>query len=222
MRVLIVDDHPVVRSGVRALLAATPEVEVIGEAADGLEAVEAVERHRPDVVLMDLRMPKLGGTEATRRILASRPRTGVVILTSPDSEEEVVAALEAGALGYLAKTAPQSDFLAALRTVHRGEAWLPAGLTRRILGRLRPAASGPAVEELTRREFEVFELLASGLANGEIADRLGIAEITVRTHVSHLFAKLGVSNRVQAALHAWRRGLVPPQATEPDAGKGAG
>jgi len=220
--VLVVDDHPVVRTGVRSLLADAADVEVVGEACDGRQAIAAAERHNPDVVLMDLRMPDLGGVEATRRILEARPGTAVVILTGPNAEDDVVAALEAGALGYLAKSAPRSDFLAALRTVRRGEAWLPAALTRRILGRLRPAASEPAVEALTPRELEVFELLASGLANGEIADRLGIAEITVRTHVSHLFAKLGVSNRVQAALHAWRRGLVPPQATEPEAGKGAG
>lgn len=207
IRVLVVDDHPVVRAGVRAFLAGAADVEVVGEAEDGNQAVEKTRRHDPHVILMELRLPGLAGVEATRKILSERPEVGIVALTSPDAEPEILAALEAGALGFLSKTSPKSDFLEAIRRVARGEAWLPPHLTRRVLAHFRPGAV--AAEALTSRENEVLDLLARGAGNREIARRLGIAQITVRTHVSHILDKLGVSNRVEAALHALQTGLVP-------------
>ena len=230
IRVLVVDDHPVVRAGVRCLLADADDGVVAGEAADGRQAVAEAERRKPHVILMDLRLPELAGVEATRRILAAQPEVAVVVLTSPDAEAEVLAAIEAGALGYVAKTAERTDFRDAVRRVARGEAWLPPDLTRTVLAHLRPHAGTVAVEPLTPREHEVLELLARGSSNRKIAARLGIAEITVRTHVGHILGKLGVSNRVEAALYALQRGLVPlkaleaggPPARELDGGAAAG
>ncbi|HBL29104.1 MAG TPA: DNA-binding response regulator [Acidobacteria bacterium] len=210
IRVLVVDDHFVVRKGVCALLGGAADIAVVGEAADGLEAVEEAGRCDPQVILMDLNLPQLGGVEATRRILADRPQTAVVVLTAADAEADVLTALEAGALGYLAKTAPRDDFLAAIRRVSQGEAWLSQRLTRRLLAHLRPQPVQLEQDALTGRESEVLALLARGWSNRSIARELAIAEVTVRTHVSHILDKLGVSNRVEAVLHAMRSGLVPP------------
>jgi len=189
---------------------------VVAEAEDGNRAVEEARRHRPHVILMDLKLPGLTGVEATRRILAGQPEVGVVVLTSPDAEAEILAAVEAGASGFVSKTCGQAEFLEAVHRVARGEAWLPPHLTRRVLAHLRPHPAARAVEELTPREHEVLELLSRGMSNRDIAARLGVAEITVRTHVGHVFGKLGVSNRVQAALYGLQRGLVPLDALEPD------
>jgi len=208
IRVLVVDDHPVVRVGVRTLLEPAADIEIVGEAVDGEQAIVETRRRRPHVVLMDLRLPEIAGVEATRRILAAQPEIGVIALTSPDAEREVLSAIQAGALGYLAKTSPQTEFLEAIRQVAQGDAWLPPHLTRRLLGQIRRPGP-PAVEPLTPREHEVLGLLARGASNRKIAGRLGVAEITVRTHVSHILGKLGVSNRVEAALHALQAGLVP-------------
>jgi DNA-binding NarL/FixJ family response regulator len=209
IRVLVVDDHFVVRKGVCAVLADAEGILVVGEAGDGDEAVTAARRLRPQVILMDLRLPGTGGVAATRAILAEQPETGVVALTGTDSEEMVLDAVEAGALGYLAKTSSREDFLAAIHRVAEGDAWLPPHLTRRLLDRWKP---GPAPEPpaLTGREREILELLARGWSNRRISQELTIAEITVRTHVSHIFGKLGVRNRVEAALHALRSDKASP------------
>lgn len=213
IRVLIVDDHFVVRAGVAALLAGALDITVAGEAEDGRQAVEEARRCAPHVILMDLQLPGLDGVEATREILATQPDIGILILTSADVEAEVMSAVEAGALGYLAKTSRKEEFLEAIRRVARGEPWLPSSLTRRLLTHLKPRpAVAVAEESLTHRERGVLRLLAQGRSNREIAHEIGVAEITVRTHVSRILGKLGVSNRVEAALHALRTGLVPMEA----------
>lgn len=208
IRVLIVDDHFVVRKGVCALLLDAEDIAVVGEAGDGREAIELAKRLRPRVILMDLKLPKLGGVEAIREILAEQPETGIIVLTVSGPEAQVLAAVEAGALGYLAKTAEREELLAAIRRIADGELYLPASLTRRVLAHLHAPSSGTAAEPLTEREEEVLRLLARGWNNQKIAEELGIAEITVRTHVSHILGKLGAHNRVQAALYALRAGLV--------------
>lgn len=205
IRVLIVDDHFVVRAGVHTLLKGVADIEVVGEAEDGRQAVEEAKRCSPDVILMDLRLPHLDGVEATRRILAAQPGVGIVLLTTMDAETDVLTAIEAGAMGYVAKTSRKEEFLEAIRSIARGEAWLPPRLTRRLLTHLKPR---PAPEMLTQRERAVLALLARGWSNREIARELGVTDITVRTHVSHVLGKLGVNNRVEAALHALRSGLV--------------
>jgi len=208
IRVLVVDDHFVVRKGVCALLLDAGDITVIGEAGDGREAVEKARSLRPQVILMDLKLPELGGVEAIREILAERPETGIIVLTAYGLEAQVLAAVEVGALGYVAKTAEREELLAAIRRVARGELCLPAQLTRRVLGHLHARSVGRASEPLTEREAEVLRLLARGLSNQKIAEELGIAEITVRTHVSHILGKLAANNRVQATLYALRAGLV--------------
>lgn len=211
IRVLVVDDHFVVRKGVCALLADADGIEVVGEAGDGEQALEETRRLEPQVILMDLRLPGIDGAAATRAILSEKPEVGVVALTGTDVEEEVLAAIEAGAMGYLAKTSPREDFVKAIHRVAHGEAWLPPHLTRRLLAHVKPRAEEEPAEELTEREREVLGLMAKGWSNRQIAKELGIADITVRTHVSHVLAKLGVSNRVEAALHALRSGMATLQ-----------
>ena len=208
VRVLVVDDHLVVRKGVRALLMDADEVTVVGEAADGLEAVAEARRLRPQVILMDLKLPRLDGVEAIRQILAEQPDMGIVVLTGTNGDEQVLAAVEAGALGYLAKTSEREDFLPAIARVARGELWLPPRLTRKLLAHLKPGSGGGLTEPLTGRETSVLNLLAKGRTNQQIAQELSIAEATVRTHVSHILGKLGVGNRVEAALHALRAGVA--------------
>lgn len=205
IRVLVVDDHFVVRKGVCALLA-DAGIEVIGEADDGEQAVEQARRLRPQVILMDLRLPRLDGAAATRSILGERPEIAVVALTGTDVEEEVLAAIDAGAVGYLAKTAPREDFLQAIRSVVGGQAWLPPHLTRRLLDHVKPRPA--ASDALTDREREILTLMARGWSNRQISRELNIADITVRTHVSRVLAKLGAGNRVEATLYALRSGLV--------------
>ena len=203
LRLLIVDDHFVVRKGVCALLADAEGIAVVGEAVDGEQAIAEARRLRPQVILMDLRLPGLDGVAATRAILTEHPETAVVALTGTDMEDQVLAALEAGASGYLPKSSPREDFLAAIRKVAQGDSWLPVHLTRRLLSRWRQGpASAP--DPLTGREREVLKRLAQGWSNRQISQDLSIAEITVRTHVSHIFGKLGVSNRVEAVLHVLR------------------
>lgn len=210
--VLVVDDHLVVRKGVRSLLMDADDVTVVGEAADGLEAVAEARRLGPQVILMDLKLPRLDGVEAIRAILAEQPDVGVVVLTGTDGDEQILTAVEAGALGYLAKTSEREDFLLAIRQVARGELWLPPRLTRKLLAHLKPRPGGGLQEPLTSRETGVLNLLARGRSNQQIAQELNIAEATVRTHVSHILDKLGVSNRVEAALHALRAGVVTLEA----------
>jgi DNA-binding NarL/FixJ family response regulator len=206
--VLVVDDHLVVRKGVRALLMDAPDIPVVGEAADGQQAVTEARRLSPQVILMDLKLPRLDGVEAIRAILAEQPDVGIVVLTGTDGDEQVLAAVEAGALGYLAKTADREDFLQAIPRVARGELWLPPRLTRKLLAHLKPRSGGGMVEPLTGRETAVLNLLAKGRTNQQIAQELNIADATVRTHVSHILDKLGVGNRVEAALHALRAGVA--------------
>jgi two-component system, NarL family, response regulator LiaR len=205
--VLVVDDHLVVRKGVRALLMDADDMTVVGEAGDGQEAVTEARRLRPQVILMDLKLPRLDGVEAIRTILAEQPDVRVVVLTGTDGDEQILAAVEAGALGYLAKTSEPHDFLLAIRRVASGELWLPPRLTRKLLSHLKPRSAGSS-EPLTGRETGVLNLLAEGRTNQQIAQELNIAEATVRTHVSHILDKLGVHNRVEAALHALRAGVA--------------
>jgi len=213
LRVVIADDQPLMRAGFRAVLEATGSIEVVAEAGDGEAAIRAAEAHRPDVVLMDIRMPGTDGIEATRRL----PRDRVLILTTFGLDDYIVDALRAGASGFLTKDAPAADLVAAVRAIAAGDAVLSPAVTRRLLDRVgarlpatargdRDAADGLA--ELTDREREVLHLIASGLSNGEIAAALVVAEPTVKTHVSNVLGKLGLRDRVQAVIFAYEHGLV--------------
>ncbi len=219
VRVLLVDDQPMLRTGFRLIFASEPDIEVIGEAGDGEVALAQVAALRPDVVLMDIRMPRMDGVEATRRIVADHAARGVrvLILTTYDLDEYVVEALRAGASGFLLKDSPAEDLVDAVRIVHRGEAVVGPRITRRLLDRFAkhlPSATAPrpsAVAELTEREHDVLLLLAQGLSNAEIADSLVVSETTVKSHVSHLLTKLGLRDRVQAVIYAYQSGLVDPR-----------
>jgi len=216
LRVVIADDQPLMRAGFRAVLEATGSIEVVAEAGDGEAAIRAAEAHRPDVVLMDIRMPGTDGIEATRRL----PRDRVLILTTFGLDDYIVDALRAGASGFLTKDAPAADLVAAVRAIAAGDAVLSRAVTGRLLDRVgarlpatarggRDAADGLA--ELTDREREVLHLIASGLSNGEIAAALVVAEPTVKTHVSNVLGKLGLRDRVQAVILAYETGLVGPR-----------
>ncbi len=209
IRVLIADDHAIVRKGIRALLATEPDIEVVGEAGDGLEAVDQAGALHPDVILMDLVMPKLDGIEATRRITAQQPQARVLVLTSFAADDKVFPAVKAGALGYLLKDSGPEDLVRAIHQVHRGEAWLEPAIASRVLYELaHPPRKELTRDPLTEREVEVLRLLAQGCSNREIADRLTIAELTVRTHVSNILGKLHLASRTQAALYALSKGLA--------------
>ncbi|MBV9799576.1 MAG: response regulator transcription factor [Solirubrobacterales bacterium] len=210
IRVLIVDDHAVVREGLRTFLELQDDVEVIAEAADGEEAVESAQKLRPDVILMDLVMPKLDGVAAMRRLHDLLPDARVIVLTSFLDEDRLLPAIQAGAAGYLLKNAEPAELARAIRAAHAGEAIIDptaaARLVRAIADVPTPSASDP--DRLTRREHEVLELIARGQSNKRIAFALGISEKTVKTHVGHVLAKLDVTDRTQAALLAVREGLV--------------
>jgi NarL family two-component system response regulator LiaR len=209
IRILITDDHAVVREGQRALIETEPGMEVIGEAADGVEAVEKARALQPDVILLDLLMPRLGGVEAIHQIKARDSDTRILVLTSFSEDERVYAAIKAGALGYLLKDASPQEILAAIREVHRGEPSLPPAIAHKLMSELQRTSSLPPTEDpLTERELEILKLVAQGLPNLEIAERLVISERTVRTHVSNILAKLHLANRTQAALYALREGLA--------------
>ena len=212
IRVLIADDHAVVRQGLRTFLALQDDMEVVADAADGEEAVRAAREHAPDIVLMDLVMPNMDGVEATRRIASERPATRVIALTSFLEDDKVLPAVRAGAAGYLLKDGGPPELVRAIRTVHGGEALLHPAVAARVLEEVAAPAPAPAPPRaepgLTPREREVLALVARGLANKRIAQELGIAEKTVKIHVSRILHKLGVADRTQAALYAVREGLA--------------
>jgi NarL family two-component system response regulator LiaR len=208
IRVLIADDHAIVRKGIRALLATEVGIEVVGEARDGGAALAEVERLRPDVVLMDLVMPGIDGLEAIREITVRWPETRILVLTSFAGVDKVFPAIEAGALGYLLKDSGPEELVRAIEQVYRGNASLHPAIARKLLQRISQPSSGEegGAELLTEREQTVLQLVAQGQSNRDIAGRLAISEATVRTHVSHILAKLELSSRTQAALYALRRG----------------
>jgi DNA-binding NarL/FixJ family response regulator len=209
-RVLLVDDHAMVRRGLRDFLGMFEDIEVVGEAGDGQEALTATDRLRPDVVVMDLNLPRLDGVEATRELRATRPDVEVVALTGFVDEERVMAAIEAGAAGFLLKDAEPDDVAAAIRAARNGEMYLDPAVAGMVARKLRtPGGSGAVTEDtvLTPRERDVLALVAQGLPNRAIGDALGITERTARTHVSNILAKLGLTSRTQAALYAVEQGL---------------
>jgi DNA-binding NarL/FixJ family response regulator len=217
VRVVIADDQALVRGGFRMILDAREEMEVAGEAGDGGEAVELVERLEPDVVLMDVRMPDVDGIEATRRIVASGSPARIIILTTHDLDEYVFAAVRAGASGFMLKDVRPPDLVEGIRVVAAGDALLAPSVTRRLLdrfaGTLPDTATPPDLSELTDREVEVLRLVALALSNAEVAARLHLTEATVKTHVSSVLRKLGLRDRVQAVVFAYDVGLVRPRSS---------
>jgi len=218
IRLLIADDQELVRTGFRAILNSEPNIEVVGEAGDGRQAVENTQQLKPDIVLMDIRMPILDGLEATRRIVTapdSKPR--VLILTTFDLDEYVYEALRSGASGFLLKDNPADQLITAIRVVAKGEALLAPQVTRRLISEFvdrRPLTARPEqLQGLTDRESEVLKLVARGLSNAEIAEELYVAETTVRTHVGRILTKLGLRDRVQAVVLAYETGLIQPRAS---------
>ncbi len=209
IRVLIVDDHPVVRKGLRCLLSDEPEIEIVGEAVNGRQAIEQVGQRQPDVVLMDLLMPEMNGVEAIRQIMAQHPKVRILVMTSFASDDMVFPSIKAGALGYLLKESDPEDLLRMVRQVYRGELSLHPAIARKVIQELNRPAEGPLTPSpLTEREVEILQLLAQGLENKEIARRLSLREATVRTHVSNILGKLHLANRVQATLYALRKGVT--------------
>jgi len=218
IRVLIADDQALVRTGFRVILNAEPDLEVVGEAADGRETIEAVRTQRPDVVLMDIRMPNLDGIEATRRLAAAAPAPRVLILTTFDLDQYVYEALRAGASGFLLKDASAEELLQAVRVVAAGEALLSPSITRRLIAdyarRPPPNERPAALDELTPRELEVLRLIARGLSNRDVARKLVLGDATIKTHVARIFAKLDLHDRTQAVVLAYETGLVTPGESE--------
>jgi DNA-binding NarL/FixJ family response regulator len=218
-RVLIADDQALVRAGFRKLLEGAPDVDVVGEAADGREAVDLTARLRPTLVLMDIRMPRLDGIEATRRIVAaSGDAVRVLILTTFGLDDYVYDALRAGASGFMLKDAPPEELLAAVEVVARGDALIAPAVTRSVIEEFARRSPGsaqppPLLDELTMREREVLELLARGLSNAEIAQRLVVSDGTVKTHVAHVLGKLRLRDRVQAVILAYESGVITPGQT---------
>ena len=221
IRLVLADDQALLRKGFRMILEAEADLEIVGEAADGHDAVRLVDLYAPDVVLMDVRMPVMDGIEATRHVVGSGSLTRVLILTTFDLDEYAFSALRAGASGFLLKDVPPAELIAAIRTVARGDAVVSPRITKRLLEEYAhqlpdpgapaaPAASHPALAELTERELEVLLAVADGLSNAEIAGRLFVSEATVKSHVGRLLAKLGLRDRVQAVVFAFQIGLVRP------------
>jgi DNA-binding NarL/FixJ family response regulator len=219
VRVLLVDDQALIRAGFRMILEAEEDIEVVGECADGTQAIDSVARFNPDVVLMDIRMPEMDGIEATRRIVEREgdPPVRVLMLTTFDLDEYVYDALRAGASGFLLKDVPADQLVAGIRMIAQGEALLAPSVTRRLIAEFSRSAPGRAdapvaLDELTPRELEVFKLLARGLSNAELAAELVVSETTVKTHVARVLMKLGVRDRVQAVVLAYESGLISPGA----------
>lgn len=217
IRILVVDDQALVRSGFHLILDSEPDFEVVGEAADGQEAIDLTRRLRPDVVLMDVRMPRMDGVEATRTVVADGA-SRVLILTTFDLDEHLFAAVRAGASGFLLKDVPPDDLALAVRAVARGDALIEPRMTRRLLEEFArqpsadraPRTPAGVGEQLTARELEVFQAVARGHSNAEIAEELYISETTVKTHVAHILTKLDLRDRIQAVVLAYESGLLPP------------
>jgi DNA-binding NarL/FixJ family response regulator len=218
IRVLVSDDQSMVRAGFRLLLSGEADIDVVAEAGNGLEAVEKAARFRPTVVLMDIRMPELDGLQATRRIIAADDAARILILTTFDLDEYVYEALRAGASGFVLKDDPPEQLLAAVRTVAAGDALLSPAVTRRVIkqfARLRQVVRPPGLDELTERELDVFRQIARGLTNAEIGRELHISDTTVKTHVTHIFQKLDLRDRVQAVVLAYETGVFDREAPAP-------
>ena len=219
IRVLLCDDQALVRSGFRMILEARPDLQVVGEAEDGAQAVRLARQTQPDVILMDVRMPHLDGVEATRQIVAAGSPARILVLTTYDLDDYVYAAIRAGASGFLLKDVQPAQLAEAIRVIAAGDALLAPSVTRRLLGQFARTLPGPrasraspaSLSALTERETEVLRLLAAGLSNAELAGRLYISEATVKSHVSSLLRKLGLRDRVQAVILAYDAGLVTPQ-----------
>jgi NarL family two-component system response regulator LiaR len=209
IRVLIADDHAILRKGIRALLGTEPDIEVVGETGDGLETVAQAQMLRPDVILMDLVMPEMDGIEATRQIMAEQPGVHILVLTSFAADDKVFPAIKAGALGYILKDSGPAELVQAIHQVYRGQPSLEPSIALKLLQELsHPPQRPPTTEPLSERELEVLRLLAQGKSNREIADQLVITELTVRTHVSNILGKLHLASRTQAALYALKEGLA--------------
>lgn len=213
IRILLVDDQALFREGLRTLLAVQPDFEIVGEAANGQEAVQLAARLHPTVVLMDLHMPVLDGVAATRQLCKTQPGCKVIVLTTFDDDEYVFEGLRAGAIGYLLKDTPSEKLIEAIRAAQRGESFLQPSIAAKVVAEFarlsKPVASQPLIEPLSERELDVLRLLATGASNKEIAAQLFIAEGTVKNHITNILGKLGVSDRVQAALKARDLGLIP-------------
>jgi NarL family two-component system response regulator LiaR len=213
---MIVDDHTIVRKGIKALLSETRSIQVVGEACDGLEAIQRSKELEPDVILMDLLMPKLDGIEATRQITFQQPRVRVLTVTSFVGDEKVFPAIKAGAVGYLLKDSEPAELIRSIIRVHRGEPSLHPMIARKIVKEIVEVPAGKHIPDpLTAREVEVLQLVAQGHSNEQIAARLVVSEATVRTHISHLLDKLHLANRVQATLYALREGLTSIEKQNP-------
>jgi DNA-binding NarL/FixJ family response regulator len=204
IRLLIVDDHPVVRDGLSGIFAGDPDFEVVGQAANGVEAVRQAQELQADVVLMDLRMPEMGGVEAIKQLRKRTPSAHVIVLTTYDTDNDVLSAIEAGATGYLLKDAPREELIRAVRAAHRGESVLSPSVAGQLMGRARR----PATDAISPRELEVIKLIAGGANNREAAAKLFVSEATVKTHLMHIFEKLGVRDRAAAVSEAYKRHLI--------------
>ena len=211
IRVLVVDDQPLVRSGFKMVLDERPDLELVGEAADGAQAVELAHELDPDVVLMDVRMPNLDGVEATRQLVDAGTRARILVLTTFDLDEYVYAAIQAGASGFLLKDVEPAELVDAIRVVAAGNSLFGPAATDRLLARFAEPPTGRSLDELTDREKEILRLLATGLSNAELAEQLFLSETTVKTHVSSILRKLRVRDRVQAVIAAYDAGLVSPR-----------
>jgi NarL family two-component system response regulator LiaR len=209
IRVLIVDDHPVVRRGIRSLMAEVEELEVVGEAVNGKEAIQLAKNLQPDVILMDLVMPEMSGIEAIQQITADNPQSRILVMTSFAADDKVFPSIKAGALGYLLKDSDPEDLIRMIHQVYRGELSIHPSVARRVIQELnRPAEGTMTPSPLTPREVEILQLIAQGIENKEIARKLVLREATVRTHVSNILSKLHLANRVQATLYALRKGMT--------------
>jgi DNA-binding NarL/FixJ family response regulator len=202
IRILVVEDHNVVRQGLVALLKVVEGLEVVGEAANGVEAIAQFRKHQPDVTLIDLRMPQLGGVEVIQRVRADAPQARFIVLTTYDGDEDIYRALKAGARAYLLKGMTSEDLISTIRAVHEGKSHIPAAIAEKLAERM-------GAEELTPREFDVLEQIVRGKSNKEIGTELDVSEATVKTHINSLLGKLGVTDRTQAATAAIQRGIVP-------------